>query len=992
MKSMKLGCAVAVAATLCLADTPSALVHRWSFNGNYDDTGSGTPSAATPVGDAGTVFFNSDNTMICMQAPGANNSSYNKGHVNLGANLIPTDTDGATIEIFATLRQARMWERIFSYGNGGKFTIDMCWTQNSTVDQDLAVFTGINNQNNTMAPFTLDTQWHISVVLKKDGNGGTWIRWMRRSVSTGEIVKHNSARTGTTIAAVGENPPFSLGGSLFSKTDDAYADYDEVRIWNVALDDGQLSANAKAGPDVIPNVVDAEPDSWVQYVSTEDGEPRYIDTCLVGRSGTKVEAKFRQTSSTSSWPVLIGVDGSANNTRFHPIAFYYNNQLHFQYRAVKTSLIYNPGGYGKDLVVTSDYKADGSATATVKDAATGAELANVSKGDMGEALDTQRNMYLFACNGNTWLSDYFFGRCHYVKIWQTNASGEYVLVRDYVPCLKDGMAGMYDNVSHTISYPVGRPFGYELVGAAVRAVWNGSDANAILPGNWLCYDSASALIANAVPSSGTIVTVDRADPAPTVVDGSTLSWSATTIGGSAVGKVAQTGGSLNLMSGTLGANEGSQGTYEASGGSLVSGDFFLGQPGTGTINANGSASMQFSKLYIGNTRGGKGNINIGGDASITISGYSTLGQSAGSYGEVNQTGGTVTTGTHGDGFNIGRDGIGTYNLSGGTLNVRQLLRVGWGGGTSECVFNMSGDSTLNLSNALSVGDWAKNCQFNMAGGTINGHKLYIGGYSGNSTGSGAFVQDGGDVVLDDTIIIGSAKGTGSYTMNGGKITEKWWIQLGQDNVGTFTQNGGDIVLTGAGGHSWLCLAYNRSGNGTYVMNGGTLTIATGIEFGHGANGGTGRFEMTGGTVTVPTIQRADAANATLVLNGGVLRATSSNAEFIKNIGEVTVGGVTFDTSEAGHELGVTPGTTFRVAAGSEPALKLAGAGKFGFSGVKVEFEEKPTRPFIVIQAETADAIDGMPELAVSINGINLVKVQGGTQVMATPQGTLILVR
>jgi hypothetical protein len=176
------------------------------------------------------------------------------------------------------------------------------------------------------------------------------------------------------------------------------------------------------------------------------------------------------------------------------------------------------------------------------------------------------------------------------------------------------------------------------------------------------------------------------------------------------------------------------------------------------------------------------------------------------------------------------------------------------------------------------------------------------------------------------------------------------------------------------------------------MNGGTLTIATGIEFGDGANGGTGRFEMTGGTVTVPTIQRADAANATLVLNGGVLRATSSNAEFIKNIGEVTVGGVTIDTSEAGHELGVTPGTTFRVAAGAEPALKLAGAGKFGFSGVKVEFEEKPARPFIVIQAETADAIDGMPELAVSINGINLVKVQGGTQVMATPQGTLILVR
>ena len=174
--------------------TTANLVHRWSFNGNYDDTGSGTPSAATPVGDAGTVFFNSGNTAICMQAPGANNSSYNKGHVNLGANLIPTDTDGATIEIFATLRQARMWERIFSYGNDGKFKIDMCWTQNSTVDQDLAVFTGINNQNNTMAPFTLDTQWHISVVLKKDGNGGTWIRSGReRKISERKISSRTRA-------------------------------------------------------------------------------------------------------------------------------------------------------------------------------------------------------------------------------------------------------------------------------------------------------------------------------------------------------------------------------------------------------------------------------------------------------------------------------------------------------------------------------------------------------------------------------------------------------------------------------------------------------------------------------------------------------------------------------------------------------------------------------------------------------------------------------
>ena len=128
---------------------------------------------------------------------------------------------------------------------------------------------------------------------------------------------------------------------------------------------------------------------------------------------------------------------------------------------------------------------------------------------------------------------------------------------------------------------------------------------------------------------------------------------------------------------------------------------------------------------------------------------------------------------------------------------------------------------------------------------------------------------------------------------------------------------------------------------SYVMNGGTLTIATGIEFGDGANGGKGRFEMTGGTVTVPTIQRADAANATLVLNGGVLRATASNAEFIKNIGELTVGGVTIDTTEHGYALGVS-NTALSATPGTTPAITLAGSGSLDLSGVGVELKAKPT--------------------------------------------------
>ena len=111
---------IVAASAMCFADTTSTLVHRWSFNGSYEDTGSGTHQTVEVVSAAeGNVTFNADGTAVCMKAPGGGNSSYNQGHVNLGTNLIPTDTDGVTIEIFATLRQARAWERIFSYGNSG---------------------------------------------------------------------------------------------------------------------------------------------------------------------------------------------------------------------------------------------------------------------------------------------------------------------------------------------------------------------------------------------------------------------------------------------------------------------------------------------------------------------------------------------------------------------------------------------------------------------------------------------------------------------------------------------------------------------------------------------------------------------------------------------------------------------------------------------------------------------------------------------------------
>ena len=63
-------------------------------------------------------------------------------------------------------------------------------------------------------------------------------------------------------------------------------------------------------------------------------------------------------------------------------------------------------------------------------------------------------MYLFTCNVNgkpTWYSK---ARCYGFKIWQ---DGNPDPVRDFRPCLKNGVAGLYDAVSKRIFYSLGTP-------------------------------------------------------------------------------------------------------------------------------------------------------------------------------------------------------------------------------------------------------------------------------------------------------------------------------------------------------------------------------------------------------------------------------------------------------------------------------------------------------------------------------------------------------
>ena len=217
----------------------TSLAHRWSFNGNLNDSQGG--STATKVGS---------NVTIADGKAKLTGSGYGSGSLKLGTNLL--NTDAATIEIWASQTAARNWGRIFDYGADNTHYFCLTWSYGTDITNDRA---GTKNTtevatDTTMAPYKLGRQFHISATFERQRDGTTFVRWMRRDAATGVLQKSGTMTIPNGIQSI-SNPVLYLGHSFYSSDSDACAEYDEVRIWNGILSDVQLSANANAGPDEI---------------------------------------------------------------------------------------------------------------------------------------------------------------------------------------------------------------------------------------------------------------------------------------------------------------------------------------------------------------------------------------------------------------------------------------------------------------------------------------------------------------------------------------------------------------------------------------------------------------------------------------------------------------------------------------------------------------------------------------------------------------------
>lgn len=351
------------------------------------------------------------------------------------------------------------------------------------------------------------------------------------------------------------------------------------------------------------------------------------------------------------------------------------------------------------------------------------------------------------------------------------------------------------------------------------------------------------------------------------------------------GIINQTGGTLRVEAGSylfLGGHGSSQynlngGTLEVGGSSLrglyqnAPGGSYAFNLGGGTIKVIGSdlstsvnAATVASTASIIDTNGfnanwsgnlsGSGILNKTGTGTLTLTGTNSI------TGEFYVTGGEVaqTTGTSGIKYyavGSGAGNTGVASLSSGTLNVSQALQVGDYTGTGT--FNQTG-GTINVAGpvvgaSLNIGNQGGNGTYNLSGGQlnlggVNGGLYSLGRATGANPGGVGEINISGTSVLEvqsGGFIIGDrdasgAEGRGVVTQTGG----------------TFRVNSGASLYLGG-------YAPTIGGTNTYNLNGGTLEIG-GNSLVPNYNGSAPyAFNLGGGTIKVIGSSLTTAANAAL---------------------------------------------------------------------------------------------------------------------------------
>ena len=324
----------------------------------------------------------------------------------------------------------------------------------------------------------------------------------------------------------------------------------------------------------------------------------------------------------------------------------------------------------------------------------------------------------------------------------------------------------------------------------------------------------------------------------------------------------------------------------------------IGQLGVGMINQSGGSNTITgpSGLILGQ--------NIGATGTYLLSGTGTL---------------AVPNGCE----DVGVNGVGIFNQSGGTNTIGTTLFLGFNAGATG-TYNLSGTGSLSESSYFFDGFEGVGI-FNQTGGTNTIPTNEYISYQGN----GSYIQSGGTNAITGAFLnIATSNGfTGSYTLSGtGNLSVEGNEYVGAAGIGFFNQGGGTNTIYGGTG-SFLFVAQDFGSTGTYTLSGtGVLADSSNEYVGYQ---GLGTFNQSGGSNTIGSGAFLDVGTffggtGTYVLSGGTLSVSGN-----EYVGDGSIG--TFNQSGGTNS---NTGGFLLVGGGSTGSYVLSGSGQLSENGIE----------------------------------------------------------
>ena len=219
------------------------LTHRWPFNGTLADVVGGQNAT---IG-AGTPTW----SMTAVTMPGGANG---KSYLDIGPNALPT-TGPVTVEFWVSQDVFANWGYLFEVGASQTDRVSIFGTISQTARESAVCVTHASQTdgNFPLSVMPSGVMYHLALVFTPAEGGGMDVTAYQQDALTGRTIAKTAIHTAYRLADIAQTHGW-LGRSPYSSDGDPAATYDELRIWNAALSEAQLTRNAQLGPDLLPRI------------------------------------------------------------------------------------------------------------------------------------------------------------------------------------------------------------------------------------------------------------------------------------------------------------------------------------------------------------------------------------------------------------------------------------------------------------------------------------------------------------------------------------------------------------------------------------------------------------------------------------------------------------------------------------------------------------------------------------------------------------------